>query len=226
MKTRIINRVQRQQKAFELALWYCRAFGLNWKSHIRPVIGNSLVHPVVSTMLPKSNKKLFDFLLKWCEIKNENFKGDAGLQFSINSTDEKQREYLFSNNSLSLKEISEIGISLPNPKGRKYTLNFALADDSIIDGETLSKLFPTDKFICKITPLHRTNSSIENHIETTNGYEKFTPYKEVEQDLKDNGFDVIVFIPSYDEDNSLITCGNAILSGKMPTSKYGIKEYL
>jgi len=40
VKNRITNRIQRQQKAFELALWYCRAFGLNWKSHIRPVIEN------------------------------------------------------------------------------------------------------------------------------------------------------------------------------------------
>ena len=39
-------------------------------------------------------------------------------------------------------------------------------------------------------------------------------------DLKGNGFDVIVFVPSYDEDNGLITCGNAILSGKVPTSSY------
>lgn len=31
---------------------------------------------------------------------------------------------------------------------------------------------------------------------------------------------VIVFVPSYDEDNGLITCGNAILSGKKPTSSY------
>lgn len=41
-----------------------------------------------------------------------------------------------------------------------------------------------------------------------------------EEDLKANGFDVIVFVPSYDEDNGLITCGNAILSGKKPTSSY------
>ena len=44
--------------------------------------------------------------------------------------------------------------------------------------------------------------------------------RKVEEDLKANGFDVIVFVPSYDEDNGLITCGNAILSGKKPTSSY------
>ncbi|MDE6346436.1 MAG: Fe-S-oxidoreductase [Muribaculaceae bacterium] len=192
---------------------------------VKPYIGDSLIHPVVSTMLPKNNRQLREFLHQWtAEVKNNVFKGDAGLQFSINSTDDKQREYLFSGNSLSLDEIAEIGRELPMPIGRKYALNFALADDSIIDGKRLRELFDPEKFMCKITPLHRTSSCEQNGIATTNGYELFTPYKAVEEDLKANGFDVIVFVPSYDEDNGLITCGNAILSGKLPTSRYEVIE--
>jgi 23S rRNA (adenine2503-C2)-methyltransferase len=38
--------------------------------------------------------------------------------------------------------------------------------------------------------------------------------------LKNAGFDVIVFVPSYDEDLGLITCGNAILSGSIPKVKF------
>ena len=64
----------------------------------------------------------------------------------------------------------------------------------------------------KITPLHLTNSCKENSIETTGGYNYFTPYKSAETALKKVGFDVLVFIPSLDEDESRITCGNAILS--------------
>jgi 23S rRNA (adenine2503-C2)-methyltransferase len=96
----------------------------------------------------------------------------------------------------------------------------ALGDDSIIDGKVLASMFDPRKFMCKITPLHRTNSCEANHIQTSGGYDSFVPYKKVEEDLKANGFDVIVFVPSYDEDNGLITCGNAILSGKKPTSSY------
>ena len=191
---------------------------------IWPYLGHSLIHPVVSTMLPKHNRALYTFLSDWVYVKNEIYKGNAGLQFSINSTDDKQREYLFSGNSLSLAEIAEIGRELPMPLGRKYALNFALADDSIIDGTRLRELFDPEKFMCKITPLHRTASCEQNHIATTDGYELFTPYKAVEEDLKANGFDVIVFVPSYDEDNGLITCGNAILSGKLPTSEYEVIE--
>ena len=182
---------------------------------------NSIVHPVISTMMPKNNKNLVKFLDIWCnDIKNKLYEGNAGLQFSINSTDDEQREDMFNGNSLTLKEISEIGKQLPQPKGRKYALNFALADEYIIEADKLKELFDPEKFMCKITPLHRTNSCIENGIETTGGYESFTPYQTVEAELKRVGFDVIVFVPSYDEDLGLITCGNAILSGNMPKIKY------
>lgn len=198
---------------------------MRMREFIFPLLGDSLVHQVVSTMLPKHNPKLRQFLERWVYIKNNTFNGDAGLQFSINSTDGAQREYLFSGNSLQLEDIASLGASLQMPKGRKYALNFALADDSIIDGKRLRELFDPEKFMCKITPLHRTASCEQNGIATTDGYELFTPYKAAEEDLKANGFDVIVFVPSYDEDNGLITCGNAILSGKLPTSKYEIKEF-
>ena len=185
-----------------------------------------LIHPVVSTMLPANNHKLNDFLWDWAQrIKNDAYDGDAGLQFSINSTDDEQRKYLFSGSSLTLGQISDLADRLPKPKGRKYTLNFALADDSIIEGKVLASLFDPDRWICKITPLHRTSSAEQNGIRTTGGYEAFTPYKAVEDDLKAHGFDVIVFVPSYDEDDGLITCGNAILSGKLPSTKYEVTEY-
>ena len=190
---------------------------------IRPYIGRSLVHPVISTMLPKNNQKLFKFLNDWTiDIKNDMFRGDAGLQFSINSTDEDQRQDMFSGNALTLEEISEIGKDLIQPMGRKYALNFALADNYEVNAEKLRDLFNPDKFMVKITPLHKTISCDENEIITTGGYEYFTPYQKVEQELKDCGFDVIVFVPSYEEDLGRITCGNAILSGTMPECDYEI----
>lgn len=194
---------------------------------VRRHFGHSvLIHPVVSTMLPAANQRLEEFLWDWCfNIKNEIYDGDAGLQFSINSTNDEQRDYLFSGKSLRLGQIAYLADRLPKPKGRKYTLNFALADDSIIEGSKLASLFDPDRWICKITPLHRTSSAEDNGIRTTGGYEAFTPYKAVEEDLKAHGFDVIVFVPSYDEDNGLITCGNAILSGKKPTSEYELTTF-
>ena len=95
-----------------------------------------------------------------------------------------------------------------------------MADGYEIDAEVLYYLFDPDKFMVKITPIHKTHSTVENDIKTTDGYEYFTPYKQVEEDLKAVGFDVIVFVPSLDEDLGKITCGNALLSGEMPEVKY------
>lgn len=82
---------------------------LRLRDIVKPYIGDSLIHPVVSTMLPKNNRQLREFLHQWTvEVKNGAFNGDAGLQFSINSTDDKQREYLFSGNSHDLRTIYTI----------------------------------------------------------------------------------------------------------------------
>jgi len=184
--------------------------------------GNTIaVHPVVSTMMPKNNKYLGRFLDIWCnDIKNNLYNGDAGLQLSINSTNESQREYMFSGNAMTLDEIAHEVCYLPKPKGRKYTLNFALADEYEINANKLSSLFSPEYFMCKITPIHKTQTSEENNIETAWGYEEYTPYERAERDLIKAGFDVIVFVPSYDEDLGMITCGNAILSGNNPKTKY------
>jgi len=198
------------------------SYKLHWLTYNR--LSNSMIHPVVSTMLPNKNKKLMRFLQDWCEIKNYVFRGDAGLQFSINSTDDYQREYLFSGSSLSLSEISEVGKGLPYPKGRKYALNFAISDGNEVDAERLLKLFNPKKFMVKITPIHITTATIKNGIETTGGYTEYTPYQKIEIDLKTAGFDVLVFVPSLDEDKGRITCGNAILSGSIPDCKHSVSE--
>lgn len=187
----------------------------------RPYIGNSLIHPVFTTMCPRNNRNLIPVLQEWTnDIKNDLYHGDAGLQLSINSTSNEQRNNMFSGNSLTLEEISEIVMSLPIPKGRKYALNFALADNYEVDAVRLRELFEPNKCMVKITPLHVTHSCEENNIKTTDGYTSFVPYQKVEQDLIDVGFDVLIFVPSMDEDKGRITCGNAILSGTMPECEY------
>lgn len=118
-------------------------------------------------MLSKANNKLGNFLQVWCSIKNEFYNGEAGLQFSINSTDDEQRNELFDSKSLSLAQISQLANELPMPVGRKYTLNFPVTSQTILDAKELSKLFDREKFIVKITPIHETASAIENGFQVT-----------------------------------------------------------
>lgn len=172
------------------------------------------IHPVVSTMLPKHNKNLHDFVMNWCRIKNEVYNGEAGLQFSINTTDEEQRYKQFGGQSLSLKEISELAKMLPKPIGRKYTLNFAVTEETILDANTLDSLFDKEYFIVKITPIHKTNSAIKNGFDVTTEYTDYNVYRKFETPLVNAGWDVIVFVPSEEEDSDRITCGNALISNK------------
>jgi 23S rRNA (adenine2503-C2)-methyltransferase len=100
---------------------------------------------------------------------------------------------------------------MPDPVGRKYTLNFAIAGYEI-DAERLARYFPPSRFACKLTPMHKTRAALANGIETAGDYTESYPYEEDEARLKAAGFEVLVFIASREEDESRITCGNAVLA--------------
>jgi len=172
-----------------------------------------VVHPVLTTSLPRGLKGLEERITRWCNVKNELYNGQAGLQFSINSTDEGQREEMFRGMSLSLDEFSKIAARMPEPLSRKYCLNFAYSTDFEVDARKLAGLFDPGKFMVKITPIHNNSACRENGIETVGGYDSFAPYAKLEADLLTEGFDVLVFVPSMDEEDGLVTCGNAVLGG-------------
>lgn len=179
------------------------------------------VHPVVSTMMPKHNEWLKTFIHTWMRLKNRVYTGNAGLQLSINSTDENERAEMFHNNACTLPEIADIMRGIV-PTGRKITLNFAVANYTV-DPAVLLRYFPPEWYVCKLTPMHKTAKAIENNIVTSGDYTSHEPYLELEEKLKKAGYDVLVFIASNDEDLGRITCGNAILSGTLPHKYKEIK---
>lgn len=171
-----------------------------------------VIHPVLTTMCPEY-KHTFDRIYDWARIKNGMFKGQAGLQISVNTSSERQRAAMFGDSSYTLGHIANKLESLQDPIGRKYCLNIAYASGNEVDGEKLAKLFDVDKWMVKITPIHNNSACRENGIQTVDGYQTYRPYKEPEDSCKAAGFDTLVFIPSQDEEDGLITCGNAILGG-------------
>ncbi len=172
------------------------------------------VHPVVSTMMPKANEWLKTFIHTWMRMKNRLYKGNAGLQISINSTSQQEREVMFSGAALPLEDIARVmeGIF---PRGRKITLNFALAGFEI-DPDVLLRYFDPSDYLVKLTPMHKTTAALAQGLVTSGDYTTYTPYANDEQALKDAGYDVLVFIASEEEDIGRITCGNAILSETAP----------
>lgn len=181
------------------------------------------LHPVLTTSLPKRYKKLNGKIHEWASIKNFVFNGQAGFQFSINSTNEDQRQDMFNGGSLELVEFAKIAESMVFPIGRKYCLNFAYSSDFEIDAKKLKSLFDTEKFMVKITPIHENKECRKKGYKTIDGYNNFAPYKKVEEELKEAGFDTLVFVPSFDEEKGLVTCGNAILGGDKLTAENQLK---
>nr|DAK26521.1 MAG TPA: putative Fe-S-cluster redox enzyme [Caudoviricetes sp.] len=167
-------------------------------------------HPVVSTMMPKNNKHLVEFLKKWV-LQGYIFGGEDGygLQFSINTLDEEKRNTMFGGMSLSLYEIGQIIDKLPAPKKRKFTLNFAVTSDCNLDPELMNKYFDKDRCIVKITPIHETKTAVNNGFEIV---KDFDVYEKFEKPLVETGWDVIVFVPSQEEDSDRITCGNSLIA--------------
>lgn len=173
-----------------------------------------VLHPVFTTMMPDM-KYTAERVRRWVDIKNNMFNGQAGLQLSINSTCEDQRSEMFRGKQLTLEQISDIVKDFPTPLGRKYCLNIAYSTDFIVDADKLSRLFDPENWMVKITPIHNNEACTANNIETMDGYESYAPYRPVEEELKAAGFDVLIFIPSFDEEDGIVTCGNAILGGSV-----------
>ena len=194
---------------FEFSYWLA-----NNKRRIQQDTGVRIevIHPVLTTMMPRM-KYTIDRVKWWADVKNKTFNGQAGMQWSINSTDENQRSEMFRGKQMTIEEIAYVGDWLPEPVGRKYCLNIAYSTDFIVDAKKLAAFFDAEKFMVKITPIHNNDACRANGIETAEGYTSYAPYKPVEEALKKEGFDVLVFIPSFDEEDGIVTCGNAILGG-------------
>lgn len=167
-------------------------------------------HPVVSTMMPRRNSDLERFLREWVE-QGRLYGGEDGfgLQFSINTLNECDRNKAFNGCSLSLTEIGSIVSRLPAPGKRKFSLNFAVTSKSDLNPALMDKYFDKDRCIVKITPIHETHNAVEQ------GYEivkDFNVYERFEKPLVEAGWQVIVFVPSEEEDKDRITCGNSLIS--------------
>ena len=99
------------------------------KKDIEPFIGDSLVHPVISTMLPKRNKKLVEFLHKWCYIKKLEETAKADFTDVDDYGVYKVGSFLYKNAFVTISKedglwtlhvISEAPIGLPLIKEVRY----------------------------------------------------------------------------------------------------------
>lgn len=189
------------------------------KEHIDPEYN---VHPVLTTMCPKSNEWLKVMLHAWMRMKNRVYHGNAGLQLSLNGTNEAQRTRMFSGNALPLEDIARLCDGMV-PIGRKITLNFPVCEWEV-DPNVLLKYFDTERFLLKLTPMHVTDSSKRAGYETEGDYTQTYPYEKLAVELRAVGYEVIIFIASREEDFGFITCGNVALGVRSGRVKKTIQQ--
>ncbi|MCD4747138.1 MAG: hypothetical protein K8R58_12645 [Bacteroidales bacterium] len=161
--------------------------------------------PSLSTVAPNGTENFFENLL---DIKEKNYKNNFQLQFSIHSTDEKQRDFLIPIKKWDFKTIAEYGKEFTCNTNKKITLNFALSKNSIVEPEKLLKYFNPETFLIKITPINPTFKAKENHLDSliNSDIKKY----DIINTLQKEGYKVILSIGELEENKIGSNCGQYI----------------
>jgi len=139
---------------------------MNKKEVIKAIklIKNKYPHATValSTVGPKIGmKEFFEGVKKIVKEYQDDF---IQFQFSVHSTDDKQRDFLQPVKKYQLAEIKEFADEWKKISSRKVTLNFTLCDDNEFDAEKIEKYFSADSIFIKLSPLNENNISTKNHL--------------------------------------------------------------
>ncbi len=161
--------------------------------------------PCVSTIAPKWQLGWFEELL---EMNRYMFKGRFQLQFSVHSTDERVRNELMPVNKWTLQEIAEYGDQF-YVGGRKISLNFAVAPESVIEPDVLRDIYDPEKFLIKVTPVNPTSNARKNGLVNVFD-EKTGESNDLVQSLRKRGFQVIVSIGDLRENDIGSNCGQLV----------------
>lgn len=173
---------------------------------------NPNIIPCIATTAPLSASAWFDKLL---EIKKSIYAGKLfQLQFSINSTDENERDRLMPVPKWNLSQIAQYGNRFVENGDRKVSLNFALTEGVAVDTEVISRHFDPKKFCIKITPLNPTEtasaSGLKNAIPLSASHNEASDASNIMRALGQKGFDVILSIGEPKENQIGSNCGQAV----------------
>ncbi|MBN1232415.1 MAG: radical SAM protein [Candidatus Coatesbacteria bacterium] len=160
----------------------------------------------LSTIAPEGNDLFFRELL---EIKKEYYSDNFQLQFSIHSTDEETRDWLIPVKKWNFEKISKYCENYYNGD-KKITLNFALSNRFSIDARKLKSFFDPKIFLIKVTPLNPTIRVMQNGISSLDLLKGESI--ELIDELRENGYEVIVSIGEFEENKIGSNCGQFIAS--------------
>jgi len=161
----------------------------------------------VASVAPRGRDAWFDRLL---EIKERHFYGCFQLQFSVQSTNESNRDRLIPMAHWRLGELAEYGSRFFREGDRKVVLNFALARDVEFDSRVIAEIYDPAQFAVKLTPVNPTAAGKENGFETILRSERDRQISDACAALDAEGFDVVLSIGDEREDEIGSNCGQAV----------------
>jgi len=166
--------------------------------------------PSLSTVAPIGVDSFFERLMK---IKKNKYPTKFQLQFSIHTTNPKQRDEIIPIKKWDFKKIADYGHKFYDEGGLKITLNFALAKENEADPEIIREFFPPEYFLIKITPVNPTVNAKMNHLSNDIDIATGLPikHKRFVEELKKMGYDVIISIGDTRENLIGSNCGMFIL---------------
>ena len=174
---------------------------------LKELIKNDNLWCCIPTIVPKGREEWFEELLK---LKKRYFPYNFQLQFSMNSTDQNERERIMTKNIQPFEWIAEYGKRFHNEGGRKPVLNSAYFGMMSFDVESIKKIFPAEYFAIKITPMNPTSRTVDNNLLFPLLIENDKRLACKIEKLRECGFDVIISIGDMRENIVGSNCGQSV----------------
>jgi 23S rRNA (adenine2503-C2)-methyltransferase len=178
--------------------------------------------PSVSTIAPHGADAFFERLIG---VKDRlYFGGRFQFQYSIHTTDAALRDKLIPVKKWDFPRMAAYGERFHKPGDRKITLNFALAENSPIEADVLTRTFDPSRYLIKLTPVNPTSRATQNNLASHIDPARPESAESVVQPLLEAGYEVIVSIGEVEENEIGSNCGQYVLnyleSGQMVDGGY------
>ncbi|MCK4547247.1 MAG: radical SAM protein, partial [Candidatus Eisenbacteria sp.] len=187
------------------------------------------VTPVISTVAPAGREEFLEELIR---IKTRFFRpGHFRLQFSVHSTDSRERSALIGCRTWNLEDIAEYASRFVWQGDAKICLNFAPFRDTTIDPQVLADTFDPKLFVIKLTPINPTDRAVGSRVVSLIDAHRTNPAADdLVRSMEEKGFEVIVSIGEQEENAIGTNCGQMAtryLDGEARlTTSYPGRDYL
>ena len=166
--------------------------------------------PSISTIAPHGTDAFFERLI---DVKNRLYSGGRfQFQYSIHTTDVARRDQLIPVKKWDFARMAAYGEKFHHAGDRKITLNFALAENSPIEANVLTRHFDPSRYLIKLTPINPTSRATKNNLTSQIDPTRPETAESVAQPLLDAGYEVIVSIGEVEENEIGSNCGQYVLN--------------